>query len=124
MKSIKPTEWIGSSRDDLRSFPEDVRRVFGAALYDAQRGEEHPAAKALKGFGGRSVLEIIDDDAGDTYRGVYTVRFAGAVYILHCFQKKSHKGGQTTRTDIDLVKLRLKTAQAHYRENYAKGDSK
>jgi phage-related protein len=87
----KPVEWVGSSRADLRAFPEEVRRVMGIAINDAQNGEEHPSVKALKGFGGRSVLEVVDDFDGDTYRAVYTVRFAAAVYVLHCFQKKSKK---------------------------------
>ena len=85
----KPALWIGSSRDDLRAFPDEVRRVMGLAINDAQNGEEHPRAKALKGFGGRSVLEVVDDEDGDTYRAVYTVRFAGV--ILHAFQKKSRR---------------------------------
>src|SRR3954467_7822056 len=76
MKMQKPALWIGSSRDDLRAFPDEVRRVMGVAINDAQNGDEHPRAKALKGFGGRSVLEVVDDEDGDTYRAVYTVRFA------------------------------------------------
>ena len=85
MTGPKPTVWIGSSRDDLRSFPDEVRRVMGFAINDAQNGDEHPRAKALKGFGGRSVLEVVDDEDGDTYRAVYTVRFAGVIYVLHAF---------------------------------------
>ncbi len=96
MKKQKPTQWMGSSLDDLREFPQDVRRVMGVAINDAQDGEEHPAVKALKGFGGRSILEVVDDFDGDTYRAVYAVRFAGVIYVLHCFQKKSRKGSQTT----------------------------
>jgi phage-related protein len=111
---------MGSSRDDLRAFPDEVRRVIGVAIND-QNGEEHPSVKALKGFGGRSVLEVIDDFDGDTYRAVYTVRFAAAVYVLHCFQKKSKKGGETPRHDIGVVKSRLKAAEAHYQESYGKG---
>ena len=121
MKTQKPAEWVGSAKDDLRSFPNDVRRVMGAAIHDAQNGEEHPAAKALKGFGGRSILEIIDDFVGDTYRAVYTVRFAGVIYVLHCFQKKSKKAGETPKADIELVKLRLKAAQVHYGMHFGKG---
>jgi phage-related protein len=121
MKKLKPVEWIGSSLDDLRDFPEDVRRVMGFAINDAQNGEEHPDAKALKGFGGRSVLEVVDDYDGDTYRGVYTVRFAGVIYILHCLQKKSKKGSETPKHDIEVIKARLKSAEAHYREHYGKG---
>ncbi|WP_349517337.1 MULTISPECIES: type II toxin-antitoxin system RelE/ParE family toxin [Bradyrhizobium] len=92
-----------------------------AAINDAQNGDEHPRANALKGFGGRSVLEVVDDEDGDTYRAVYTVRFAAVVYVLHAFQKKSKKGIETPRREIEVIKARLKTAEAHYRENYGKG---
>ena len=121
MRKQKPTIWIGTSKDDLRAFPDEVRRMMGVALNDAQNGFEHPRAKALKGFGGRSVLEIIDNEDGDTYRSVYTVRFAGVVYILHAFQKKSKKGIATPKYEIELIKGRLKSAEAHYREQVAKG---
>jgi len=124
MTSQKPVVWIGSSRDDLRSFPGEVRRVVGFAINDAQNGAEHPRAKALKGFGGRSVLEVVDDEDGDTYRAVYTVRFAGVIYVLHAFQKKSRKGIETPRHEIELIRTRLKVAEAHYRETYGKGDRK
>jgi phage-related protein len=121
MSTRKPVEWIGSSRDDLREFPQDVRRVMGQAIDDAQLGGEHPAAKALKGFGGRGVLEVVDDFDGDAYRAVYTVKFAGAVYVLHVFQKKSKKGIATPRREIELIKGRLKRADEHHRANYMKG---
>ena len=94
---------------------------MGVAINDAQNGEEHPNAKALQGFGGRGVLEIVDDHDGDTYRAVYTVKFSGAIYVLHGFQKKSKRGGQTPKHQIDVVKLRLKAAEAHYRETFGKG---
>jgi phage-related protein len=121
MKNLKPIEWVGSSRADLREFPDEARRAIGVALFAAQIGGEDPAAKALQGFGGRSVLEIVDDFAGDAYRGVYTVRFAGAIYVLHCFQKKSKKGSRTPQVDIELIKSRLKVAEVHYRTQYLKG---
>src|ERR1700712_4481772 len=121
MKIQKPALWIGSTRDDLREFPDEVRRVMGVAINDAQNGEEHPRAKALKGFGGRSVLEVVDDEDGDTYRAVYTVRFAAAIYVLHAFQKKSRKGIETPKHEIEVIKARLKLAEAHSRENYGKG---
>jgi phage-related protein len=121
MNAQKPTVWIGSSRDDLRAFPDEARRVMGFAINDAQNGDEHPRAKALKGFGGRSVLEVIDDEDGDTYRAVYTVRFAGVVYVLHAFQKKSKKGIETPKRDVEIIRTRLKLAEAHYQENYGKG---
>jgi phage-related protein len=121
MKIQKPVLWIGSARDDLRAFPDEVRRVMGVAINDAQNGEEHPRAKALKGFGGRSVLEVVDDEDGDTYRVVYTVRFAGVIYVLHAFQKKSKKGIETPKRDIEVIKSRLKSAETHYRESHGKG---
>jgi phage-related protein len=114
----KPALWIGSSRDDLRAFPDEVRRVMGFAINDAQNGDEHPRAKALRGFGGRSVLEVVDDEDGNTYRAVYTVRFAGVIYVLHAFQKKSKKGIETPKRDIDIIRARLKLAEAHYQANY------
>jgi phage-related protein len=121
MNTQKPVEWIGSSRDDLRKFPQEVRRVMGQSIDDAQHGGEHPAAKALKGFGGRGVLEVVDDFDGDTYRAVYTVKFAGVVYVLHAFQKKSRKGIATPQHEIELIKARLKRAEDHYKNNYVKG---
>lgn len=94
---------------------------MGQAIDDAQCGAEHPAAKALKGFRGRRVLEIVDDFDGDTYRVVYTVKFFGVVYVLHAFQKKSKKGIATPRHEVALIGTRLKRAEEHYRSNYRKG---
>jgi phage-related protein len=118
MASLKLVEWIASSRDDLRSFPRTIRAAMGEAIYRAQRGGEHPAAKVLKGFGGRGVLEVVDNHAGSTFRAVYTVRFAGVVYVLHAFQKKAKKGIATPKQDIDLIRGRLKRAEDHYRATY------
>ena len=67
------------------------------------------------------MLEVVDDEDGDTYRAVYTVRFAGVIYVLHAFQKKSKKGIQTPKHEIEIIKARLKTAEAHYQDNYGKG---
>lgn len=116
--SCKPIHWIGSSLDELRTFPEDVQDEVGFALYRAQQGRKHDAAKPLKGFGGASVLEVVEDHAGDTYRAVYTVKFAGAVYVLHVFCKKSKKGIETPKGDMALVKERLRRAEVHYRSHY------
>jgi phage-related protein len=118
--ALKPVEWVGSSRDDLRSFPGEVREVMGEALYRAQQGTEHPAAKAVKGFGGRGVLEVVDNYRGDTYRAIYTVRFTAAVYVLHVFQKKAKKGIATPRHEIDVIKARLDRAADHYRSHYGR----
>ena len=107
----KPLIWIGSSKKDLMALPIDVRRFFGRALDFAQRGEQHDAVKPLKGFGGASVLEIIENDAGGTYRAVYTVKFAEAVFVLHCFQKKSKSGIATPKEDMNIIRARLKVAE-------------
>lgn len=107
---------MASSRDDVRSFPEDVQAAIGYALYLAQRGGRPLHSKPLKGFGGASVVEILEDHDGDTYRAVYTVKFAGVVYVLHAFQKKSTKGISTPRHDLDLIRSRLAMAERDYRE--------
>ena len=112
----KPVFWVASSRKDLKKFPKSVRQTFGQALFDAQTGGKHPDAKPLKGFHGAGVLEVVDDDDGSTYRAVYTVKFAGVVYVLHAFQKKSKKGRKTPAEDIEKVKGRLKEAERHYAE--------
>ena len=115
---LKPVKWVGSSRRDLRAFPAPVRRDIGQALYAAQWGEEYPSVKAMQGFGGRSVLEIVAPYAGDTYRAVYTVRFEDAIYVLHAFQKKSNSGLSTPQRDISMIKQRLAAAVQDYRERH------
>ena len=120
MARLKPVEWVGSSRSDIRSFPDEVREVMGEALYRAQQGSEHPATRALKGFGGRGVIEIVGRYRGDAYRVIYTVRFEKAIYVLHAFQKKSKKGIATPRHEIDLIKARLKRAEEHSRSHFNK----
>lgn len=108
--------WIASSRRDMQAMPKGVRRAFGVALFAAQVGVTPPIAKPLKGFGGAGVLELIEDDKGGTYRAAYTVRYATAVYVLHVFQKKSKRGIATPPQDIELIKARLKIAQAAHKE--------
>jgi phage-related protein len=110
---LKPLQWVGSSKKDLLVMPEDVIDVFGFALHLAQMGKKHDQAKPLKGFGGASVLEVVEDYMGDTYRAVYTVKIADKVYVLHCFQKKSTKGIETPKHEMDLIRERLKAAQVH-----------
>ena len=111
---MKPLEWIGRSLDDLRAFPRHVQHEIGVALTVAQFGGKHPAAKPLRGFGGAQVLEVVEDYDGDTYRAVYTVRFAEVLYVLHCFQKKSTRGIKTAQHDIELIQVRLVQAQKEY----------
>ena len=121
---IKSLIWIGSSRRDLKAFPAEVRDVMGYALYQAQVGQKAPSAKPLRGFGGAGVLEIVEDLKGDTYRAVYTVLFSELVYVLHAFQKKSKKGVATPKSDIDLIKKRLGTAEEHHKMRQARGRNK
>lgn len=92
----KPLEWIASSYKDLMALPPDVRRRFGYALSLAQMGDQ--------------------DDAGGTYRAVYTVKFAEAVFVLHCFQKKSKSGIATPKVNMDIIRARLKVAEAMAQE--------
>ena len=108
---LKPVIWMGSSRKDLRKFPEPVRDHLGYVLYVAQKGGKHRDTKALIGFGGAGVVEIIKDFCGDTFRAVYTLRYAGAVYVLHAFQKKSKTSRETPRRDMELIKQRLREAE-------------
>ncbi|MGZ8400805.1 MAG: type II toxin-antitoxin system RelE/ParE family toxin [Methyloceanibacter sp.] len=117
--SRKLAEFVGSALDDLSLFPDEVKIVMGYAIHVAQIGDKHPNAKALKGFKGAGVLEIVDDHDGDTYRAVYTVKFAGAVYVLHAFQKKSKKGIAMPKADRELIESRLKLARDHYDRTYA-----
>jgi phage-related protein len=112
----KPIVWMGSSRETLRAFPNEVRRDIGQALYAAQQGETDPAAKAMKGFGGTRVMEIVDRHATGAYRAVYTAHFAGRIYVLHAFQTKSTKGIATPPKDIDIIRQRCAAAQRHYEE--------
>ena len=109
--SLKPVIWVGSSRKDLCEFPDPVKDHMGYALYVAQCGGKHRDAKVMTGFGGAGVVGIVKDYRGDTFRVVYTLRHAGAVYVLHAFQKKSKTGRETPRRDMDLVKQRLREAE-------------
>lgn len=121
-KQVKPLFWVGSSKNDLRKFPEDVQDAMGYALHHAQIGEKHKNAKPLRGFGGAGVLEVVEDYDGDTYRAVYTVKFAGAVYVVHVFQKKSRRGSETSKSDLNLIKQRLKKVEEQHAENIKTGE--
>ncbi|WP_322014475.1 type II toxin-antitoxin system RelE/ParE family toxin [Paraburkholderia sp. J12] len=110
---LKPLYWLGSARKDLQAMPEAVQDTFGYALYLAQTGAKHDQAKPLKGFGSAGVLEVVESTENGTYRAVYTVKLRNAVYVLHCFQKKSTCGMATPRPDMDRICERIKTAEAH-----------
>jgi phage-related protein len=107
--SLKPVIWLGDSLRELKAFPAAVQDEMGYAIYLAQRGEKHVSAKPLKGLG-TGVLEVVSDHRGDTFRAVYTIRFADRVFVLHAFQKKSKSGVATPKADIELIKQRLKQA--------------
>lgn len=111
---------MASSLKDLRAFPDPVKNAMGFALHRAQEGGMHPDAKLLKGLGS-GVVEVVANHDSGTYRAVYTIRFADAVYVLHAFQKKSKKGIATPKTEIDLVRARIKVAETHYAATYGKG---
>jgi phage-related protein len=120
-RDLKPVDWIGSSYKDFRAFPDEVQDHMGYALHLAQAGDKHQDAKPLKGFGGAGVLEIVSDHVGDTYRAVYTLKFAAAIYVLHAFQKKSKTGSKTPATDMELIAHRLRAAEADYKARFSKG---
>ncbi len=120
---LKPVEWIGSSLNDLKEFPEEVQQVVGYALYLAQCGEKHENVKPLKGFKGAGMLEIVEDFDSNTYRAVYTVKLADVIYVLHTFQKKSKRGISTPKQDIELIEARLKRAKEYHAQNYSKNKS-
>lgn len=117
LRSEKPLHWVGSAKKDLLALPEAVIDDFGYALGAVQLGATPAQAKHWKGEGA-GVLELVENHQGDTFRAVYAVRFAKAVYVLHCFQKKSPSGIRTAQSDIDLIHDRLKLAQQHYKEHH------
>ena len=112
----KRLEWIGSSKKDLEALPAEVVHVFGYALYLAQIGQKHEQAKPLRGFGSAGVLEVVEDRRGNTYRAVYTIRYAMRVFVLHVFQKKSKSGIATPKPDLDLIRNRLKVTDRRAKE--------
>ena len=117
---LKPVEWVGSSKADLKRFPDPVQDRMGFAIYQAQIGLRHRDAKPLKGLGS-GVLEVVSRHDGDTFRAVYTVRFETAVYVLHAFQKKARRGIATKKHELDMVRRRLAAAERHYRDTH-RGD--
>jgi len=112
----KPLHWMGNSYRELMALPKQVRKQFGHALSQAQAGQRNVAAKVLSGFGDAGVLEVVENDAAGTYRAVYTLRFPKAVFVLHCFQKKSTSGIATSKAHMNIIRDRLKLAAAHAQE--------
>ena len=119
---LKPLNFIGSSREDLKEFPDEVKQDIGYALFEAQKGQKSEATKPLKGFSGAGVLEIIERFDGDTYRAVYTVKFREVIYVLRCFQKKSKSGIKTPQQEIELIQRRLRAAEEDYRVRHQRGE--
>ncbi|MDE0680638.1 MAG: type II toxin-antitoxin system RelE/ParE family toxin [Gammaproteobacteria bacterium] len=117
---LKPLRWVGSSKGDLRRFPDAVQDCMGFAIYQAQIGLRHRDAKLLKGFG-PGILEVAARHGGDTYRAIYTVRFQAAVYVLHAFQKKAKRGIATPKKELDLVRQRLRIADRDHRGIQGRG---
>ena len=119
LRRERPLHWVGSAKRDLLDFPEEVVDEFGYGLGVVQMGGHPPAAKPWKGEGS-GVFELAEDFRGDTDRVAYTVRFAKAIYVLHCFQKKSPSGIRTAQPDVDLIHERLKAARNDYEVRYGK----
>lgn len=107
---MKDIRWAGSSKEDLSSFPEDVKEVFGFGLFQVQNGQTPVASKPLKG-NLSGVYELKENYAGGTYRTVYIAKLETAVYVLHCFQKKAKSGIATPQKEIDLIAKRLQCAK-------------
>ncbi len=109
--AVKPLERLGDTRDVIRQLPDPVEDAFGYALWLAQIGARHRNAKALTGLGSAGVLEVVQDDEGDTYRAVYTVKLKKAVYVLCIYQKKSKRGAAIPRRAMRLIEQRLRWAE-------------
>jgi len=113
---IRPIVYLGSSKKDLKKLPLSVKEIFMHGLHTASIGKNPIGSKVLKGFGGRSVVELIEDHRSDTYRAVYTVKFKEVVYVLHVFKKKSTKGISTPKKDKELIEKRLKYAVSLHKD--------
>ncbi|MGO9266344.1 MAG: type II toxin-antitoxin system RelE/ParE family toxin [Candidatus Binataceae bacterium] len=108
-ENIRLVVWLGDSRKQVRSFPPEVRKSIGVALYDAQKGDKAPTAKPLRGVGS-GVFEVALRFDTDAYRAVYAVQAGRRIYVLHAFQKKSLRGIKTPRQDVELIAQRYRQA--------------
>jgi phage-related protein len=109
---LKPLKFVGSSKKDLSAFPDEVRQEIGHGLFVAQQGERAPNVKTLQGFGGGGVVELVEDHDGNTYRCVYTTKINYLIVVLHAFQKKSKRGIETPRHEVELIHARFREALA------------
>jgi phage-related protein len=114
---LRPVIWMGNSKKNLRDFPEGVQKLLGDELQLIQFGGMPKDAKPFRGVGS-GVLEIALRYASDAYRVVVAVQVSRRIYVLHAFQKKSKKGIETPKGDIDLIRQRYREAQelAHEHE--------
>lgn len=112
---MKEVIWIGTSKEDLKEFPQDVQRVMGYALHHAQEGSRANNTSILKGFGSANVIEIKDNSESGTYRTVYTVEKPEYVFVIHAFHKKSKEGKEVPKKDKDKIERRLKEVDALYK---------
>ena len=104
MSNQKPVDFRGSSLEDLRAFPTNARREAGHQLDQVQSGQEPDDWKPMNSVG-HGVREIRIRDETGAFRVIYIAKFADAVYVLHCFQKKTEK---TSKTDVDLATKRYR----------------
>jgi phage-related protein len=109
---LKPLKFVGGSKKDLSAFPDETKQEMGHSLYVAQQGGRALNAKTLQGFGGSGVVELVEDHDRNTYRCVYTTRINDVIVVLHAFQKKSKRGIETPRHEVELIRARFKEAQA------------
>ena len=107
---LRPVVWMGNSKNNLRDFPDGAQKLLGDELQLIQFGGMPKDAKAFKGVGS-GVLEIALRYASDAYRVVLAVQIGKRIYVLHAFQKKSKKGIETPKRDVDLIKKRYTEAQ-------------
>jgi len=117
---MKNLTWLADSRSNVKSFPAGVQDDIGYALYAAQLGEQSNKAKPLHGLGGQ-VMEIVAHDASGTYRAVYTVSIGGSIYVVHAFQKKSKSGIATPKTEMDLIRQRLRQLRSEVKNAKKRG---
>lgn len=96
--------------------PKATIRSFGYALFQAQMGQRPDIAKTFSGHGNADLIELVEDERGDTFRVVYTIQFEDAIIVLHSFQKKSKRGIETPKEDKNLIASRLRRAQDVYLE--------
>jgi phage-related protein len=117
---MKELIWVADTRSRVKAFPADVRDEVGYALYAAQLGGLSAKAKPLRGLGS-GVMEISASDASGTYRAVYTVSIGESTYVVHAFQKKSKAGIATPKSEIELVRQRLKQLRSEVKDAQKKG---